>query len=927
MISLFQISPQDQSVYYLGQIFGVVSDGVLAPQKASMLLGVLFKVFNTSVLTLGAGIVIYTTIVGLMKTAQEGEFLGKQWSSLWVPLRTVFGIAALFPLPTGYSSIQVIFMWIIMQGVGAADTIWNTVINYTIVAGSPLGQQDVTEINSVGLDTKFNNLFQALVCQAQAARTTSDFKINGIRNVRYYCSSAGNNAKTPFCATTTTNAAGSTIAQVSTALPTNTSSNVFSIGPKGYCGHLTYCQESSTDYCGANSTSQQCIVCQSQKKALNLIIPVLASIAEKTAQTDDEYLQATLNAETPIKNYQAPAWISDYCADKADPTTCITSGYNIFDGTNSSDPGNASQDLMQRVYWKWSIKPFIIGSQTTKVKDFIASSQDLYLATLASGNIAGVGTEIANNNGARAAEWQKKAISYGWIFAGGYFYKVVQEGAKTLKTYTPDLVMSAPPTDDMALNSNMKYRSNYTAADYLLSKMKQEAAADAASPSSSSASSVTETEQATGSTSGVPSQFSAITSSISSSAASILNAFVKMMAECAFVSNTWEAGGSLVVGAGKSAGNVVAGAGKSAWNVTKGAGKSFGALFHGDTSGTAAKNAWAEESADSGSAKSAWAEEGADTGSAKSAWNKSFGATGTYTNPLVPIGNFGRMLMSIAKLLFVAVAGISFLLVGLFTINPIVVGTGLTMNPIGEAFKTLLSFVSPFFVALMLGMYSLGAILGIYLPLIPFMIFTMGALGWLLTTVEAMVAAPIVALGILSPGGQSELLGRAEPAVMLMLNLFLRPGLMVIGLMAAVLVSVPVMALVNTAFLGAVSTIITNPDIFEELLIIAFYSSFVVTVIAKCYALTYIVPERVLTWIGGQAVQYGEAEAMQSAKQAIEGGAHAAGGALKEMESGAGDKALRLREAQRKYKEAHKPKPDANVAANQNNNNNNNQQQ
>ena len=167
MISFFQIASNDQSLNYLGQIFGVMHPGVLAPSQASLLLGTLFKVFNTAALTLGAAIVIYTTIVGLLKTAQEGEFLGKQWSSLWVPLRTVFGIAALFPLSSGYCAIQVIFMWVILQGVGAANSLWNATLNYTAVAGSPTEVQDAAlgGVKPAQLKQTLVSLFKGLVCQ------------------------------------------------------------------------------------------------------------------------------------------------------------------------------------------------------------------------------------------------------------------------------------------------------------------------------------------------------------------------------------------------------------------------------------------------------------------------------------------------------------------------------------------------------------------------------------------------------------------------------------------------------------------------------------------------------------------------------------------------------------------------------------------
>src|SRR5688500_18872811 len=122
MINVFTIAVNDQSIYYLGRIFGNV--GTVLPGTGPAILSAMFKVFNTAMLAVGSLIVTYTTVVGVLNTAAEGEFLGKHWHSIWVPLRTVIGIAGLFPTSSGYSAIQIVMMWVIMQGVGAADSVW-----------------------------------------------------------------------------------------------------------------------------------------------------------------------------------------------------------------------------------------------------------------------------------------------------------------------------------------------------------------------------------------------------------------------------------------------------------------------------------------------------------------------------------------------------------------------------------------------------------------------------------------------------------------------------------------------------------------------------------------------------------------------------------------------------------------------------------
>ena len=119
MINLFAYSANDQSLQYLIQIFGSMNGIIPLPPSApaasvggtTAILGVMFQTFNSIILAVGALIVVYVTIVGIMNTAHEGQFMGKNWNNLWIPIRTVLGISLLVPTPSGYSGIQIVMMW------------------------------------------------------------------------------------------------------------------------------------------------------------------------------------------------------------------------------------------------------------------------------------------------------------------------------------------------------------------------------------------------------------------------------------------------------------------------------------------------------------------------------------------------------------------------------------------------------------------------------------------------------------------------------------------------------------------------------------------------------------------------------------------------------------------------------------------------
>jgi conjugal transfer/type IV secretion protein DotA/TraY len=132
-INQFSPPPGDTSVDFLREVFGnivglVSSGGNLQSNQSDDVLGAMMKVFNSTVLFLGMLLVGYTTVKGTVDSAHDGEILGRKMSSIWVPLRSVGGLAALLPLGSGYSLIQIGILWLALQGVGVADAIWKFAI-------------------------------------------------------------------------------------------------------------------------------------------------------------------------------------------------------------------------------------------------------------------------------------------------------------------------------------------------------------------------------------------------------------------------------------------------------------------------------------------------------------------------------------------------------------------------------------------------------------------------------------------------------------------------------------------------------------------------------------------------------------------------------------------------------------------------------
>lgn len=206
------------------------------------------------------------------------------------------------------------------------------------------------------------------------------------------------------------------------------------------------------------------------------------------------------------------------------------------------------------------------------------------------------------------------------------------------------------------------------------------------------------------------------------------------------------------------------------------------------------------------------------------------------------------------------------------------------MNPVGYAFTSALGVVVPFIAIIIGGIWLYGSIVAYYIPLIPYMVFVLGGIAWLILVIEAMVAAPIMALGILQPEGH-DIFGHSTHGLMILVNVFLRPSLMIVGFWASYMMVSVTVSLINAGFLVAIYNIaamtagsaVTSTGtkigyitLWGALSFIGIYILLVLIAINKAFSLIYILPDRILRWLGVGPEDSGVAQELQSLKQGYE---------------------------------------------------------
>ena len=119
----------DSSVEKLAAVFGPIitsiRDGGSGSETEATTLGTMISVLNAACLFVGMLFTTFISMRSIVDSAESAEVLGKKMSSPWLPIRMTAGASMLLPLASGYSAIQVIVIWCVLQGVGIADKIWS----------------------------------------------------------------------------------------------------------------------------------------------------------------------------------------------------------------------------------------------------------------------------------------------------------------------------------------------------------------------------------------------------------------------------------------------------------------------------------------------------------------------------------------------------------------------------------------------------------------------------------------------------------------------------------------------------------------------------------------------------------------------------------------------------------------------------------
>lgn len=880
----FAPPPSDISVVLLGSIFGYV-DGVLHG-NGSQILGSMFAVFNAAVLALGGIVIMYTLIVSTMNTAHEGQMLGQKWSSIWVPIRATIGLTFLIPKASGYCLMQVFVMWIVVQGVGAADKIWDAALNYLNQGGVIIMSQ--TDPTQKLLDPKADGsdimngaqvILAGQVCmlglQTQLQKQHDYYMTQkGANNASGPCAGTPSDVMKDFCQGSVPNFIGSiNVVEVQRQAPKNPTQssiplsvpmpNFDSSTPyaflNGICGTLNWNTFPKDNLKPVkekiSSVSDNDIETASLSRAIAIqqMYVDLANIAQVMVNNNPHLLSRSQTAEAAKNNFSDVAIEQYGVPHTATGPVCTDSSTD-----NCIVWGSASAT---------TTPPLFNG---TEFKGALADYNTIMLPTL---NL--IQQAKSQDSADSSRKFIKDSTTQGWITAGSYFFNLISLNVNANKsaaglmdkdtgldtsTMDPSVMVGAFGQSTMGqcngdfakmcmwFNQEVdkvlfiaQMINNYGSPSGKINTPtlgKQTQVIDKANSSTVFGFTTNESIlKLPGQPGTKPLQFADM---MHISIDDQIFQLPKADFPCGGIS-------FLKICLGQM----------------------FGDLFYNDiirmvynalliALQTLMKQVLVAFLLIPLQGMAVIFKQGLDIISTPG------------VNPIVALANMGTYYINFVSNLWLDLIELAII-------------SALLPLGVGMFIFALIGLSLPLLIAWLGVMLSVGFTTAYYVPMLPYMIFTFGVVSWLMAVVESMVAAPIVALGVTHPEGH-EAFGKGEQAIMILLNIFLRPSMMIIGYITAIALSYVSVWVINAGFdnaigfiqgseqYGTLGTSVTTDaplvgnvsggyngwaGIYAYFFSILVYTMMYLTLVTKSFGLISALPDKVLRWVGGTQESYG----------------------------------------------------------------------
>jgi conjugal transfer/type IV secretion protein DotA/TraY len=901
--SPFQQVPTDLSLQYLRSIFGTVGNALEAPYAT--VLGEMFRFFNIGIFWFAISFLGYQTSASVVSASQSGMPFFKKMN-FFTTFRLGAGLGLLVPKWSGYAMIQVFIMAAAVQGVHLANKLWYVAIDHTVNSGKIY--------SSFSIESSLNLM-------SAVQKINGDKKYNALLNAALCLSAVSESRRAEV------NLGGFGVQAREEKMLENSSLGVY-FGPE-HCKMQANQQAGNTNYlCMGSSTHPQ--ICglfswagghPNQTVIMHALIPsAIETLRSQITLTLAKMIDISLNKEGTA---------SDLTVDQVAHACTLDS------------PSAGQQAVCVR---NVSALALFLGKYVLDIK-----SRLLRLASKPSSTAA-----------ADEPVWARNAKSSGWIMAatfmkdlaGGYTASSAPTEAQDVKVNAviqamsgPSILNFLPQQVDQLSSSGPLQLSPVVANNYSALQRLYAASGQLRRNALSMVKQIFPSHAASG---GVTSQWdqSVAANELDQLAYSMLNEWVGK--PNASASKRTDGGLYMLTdssvsdpyhtGRNKPTLDFVYMIQKTLTQLT-----GF-SLYSGTINGISYDPSLCETVCLSSSSLGCMAE-AVHAGCIKKGIGilGSYAATvfdGVHINPMRWLVNLGQtmtvssvtyvmdttqhiyaLLKNWAEtysLIYLALSAVS----GLLTLAN---WTGISQSIVGIATlavqfsyqfdRYVLTVFLPFGQSISIFLFVTGMMLGVYVPFIPIIMYLFAVLGWFMVVIEGMIAAPIIAIGMAHPEGQ-DFVGKAEMATMLLFSLFIRPAAILLGYFAALTLMFAAMNYVTKGYVFMFLDLFMSSEVMKNMFIVQFFVlvggmfMFVWTVLAittQCFSLIYLVPDRIMKWIGMQPEDSGGGkDALSKAKGGLDTGSQGMGGAGGQAPSQTAKSGMQAQQMSSNYEETSK---------------------
>ena len=246
-------------------------------------------------------------------------------------------------------------------------------------------------------------------------------------------------------------------------------------------------------------------------------------------------------------------------------------------------------------------------------------------------------------------------------------------------------------------------------------------------------------------------------------------------------------------------------------------------------------------------------------------------------DPLVALMTMGQDIMLASEIAIWICIGV-FVLLALTSIMS-------SVQPAGWLVDSVVSMAVTIILFLTFLLWGAGLTIGLYLPLIPYLLFLFGGLAWMILVIEAMVASPLIALSLIVPSEDE--IGKAAGALIILVGLFFRPILMIVGFVFAAKLLMVAVAMLNYGFENILNHTILGLGLFGSIAVIILYAGILISIVHEAFSLIYVLPEKALRWMGASGDGVDIASKLQKVEGAVDAGAKTSMGVAKGATSAA----------------------------------------